>query len=65
MGVLRRLFGEAIPRPNAVAATKWAADPYARGARLPKLDRVLPNLDRVLLQIHGGIQMGQQASRPE
>jgi hypothetical protein len=34
MGVLRRVFGAAIPQPSAVLATKWASDPYARGASL-------------------------------
>ena len=37
MGVLRRLFGEGIPAPSAVVATKWASDPYAKGDRSPRL----------------------------
>ena len=34
MTVLRRLFGKGIPAPTAVAATKWASDPYAKGKDL-------------------------------
>ena len=32
MRVLRRLFGRDVPRPTAWHATRWAADPFARGA---------------------------------
>ena len=31
MDVLRRLFGDAIPQPNASVVTKWRSDEYARG----------------------------------
>jgi len=32
MEVLRRLFGEDIPQPVSVMATKWGSDTYSRGA---------------------------------
>ena len=32
MGVLRRVFGAAIPNPVAAVASKWGSDPYAKGA---------------------------------
>lgn len=33
MEVLRRLFGEAIPKPTASTATKWGSHVYARGVQ--------------------------------
>lgn len=29
---LRRMFGAAVPEPDAVRITRWAADPFARGS---------------------------------
>lgn len=29
---LRRMFGSAVPEPDAVRITRWAADPFARGS---------------------------------
>jgi hypothetical protein len=32
MGVVRALFGAAAPDPTSVTTTRWASDPFARGA---------------------------------
>lgn len=32
MGVVRGLFGKAAPDPTSVITTRWASDPFARGA---------------------------------
>ncbi len=33
LAVLRRVFGEAVvPEPRCVLATRWASEPYTRGA---------------------------------
>lgn len=32
LGALRRMFGDAVPEPDAVRITRWAADPFARGS---------------------------------
>jgi len=32
MGVVRSLFGPAAPDPTSVVTTRWASDPFARGA---------------------------------
>jgi monoamine oxidase len=31
MHVLERLFGEGIPQPTALVATRWGSEPYSRG----------------------------------
>ncbi|MGU3410561.1 flavin monoamine oxidase family protein [Microbacterium sp. M1A1_1b] len=32
LAALRRMFGDAVPSPDAVRITRWAADPFARGS---------------------------------
>ncbi|OIH95593.1 NAD(P)/FAD-dependent oxidoreductase [Curtobacterium sp. MCBA15_001] len=32
LDALRRMFGDAVPAPDAVRITRWAADPFARGS---------------------------------
>ena len=32
LDALRRMFGDAVPAPDAVRITRWAADPFSRGS---------------------------------
>ena len=54
--VLRRMYGENVPEPEAIHCTKWASNPFALGSfhcmRIGATRADLENLKRGIRNLH-------------